>query len=264
MGIANGETAYANKALFDATNPAALGTAGPGTSLVAAHRDHVHTLPKLDDVAAPDNNTDLDASTTVHGLLLKATAPAANVLNVVGIANGETAYANKALFDATNPAALGTAAPGTSLIAAHRDHVHTLPVPDVSPICCPFYYGVLNYTSVGQGTWHTVTLGCLENYTTHADGDNASVAVRLPAGTYTLRVQYFTGPDFGKFDTYIDASNLGNTDAYAAGGISSAVEFTGQVIAAGAHTVKFQLNGKNGSSSTYKFGTEAFSFIRTA
>lgn len=66
-----------------------------------------------------------DASTTKHGFVVKATAPAANVLNVVGIANLETAYTNKAIFDGTNPAALGTAAPGTSLIAAHRDHVHS-------------------------------------------------------------------------------------------------------------------------------------------
>lgn len=71
--------------------------------------------------------TTANASTSAHGLVVKATAPAANVLNVVGIANGETIYANKSIFDGTNPAALGTAAPGTSLVAAHRDHVHTLP-----------------------------------------------------------------------------------------------------------------------------------------
>lgn len=82
---------------------------------------------KLDDLATPDNNTDLDANATNHGLLLRAVAPAANVLNVVGIANGETIYDNKAIFDGTNPADLGVAAPGTSLIASHRDHVHALP-----------------------------------------------------------------------------------------------------------------------------------------
>jgi len=80
---------------------------------------------KLDDLGTPDDNTDLNANTTNHGLLLKAVAPAANVLNVVGIANGETSFANKALFDATAPEPLGvSAAAGTSLIASHRDHVH--------------------------------------------------------------------------------------------------------------------------------------------
>src|SRR5689334_20158009 len=56
-----------------------------------------------------------DATTSKHGFVVKATAPAANVLNVVGIGNGETVYANKAIFDGTNPADIGTATAGTSL-----------------------------------------------------------------------------------------------------------------------------------------------------
>lgn len=125
--IDNAETAYKNAALLDSTNPEPLGTASPGTSLLAARRDHIHQLLKLDDAAAPDDNTDLDASTTSHGLLVKATAPAAGDLNVVGIGNGETVYTNKAIFDSTNPETIGTAAPGTSTVAARRDHVHDLP-----------------------------------------------------------------------------------------------------------------------------------------
>ena len=82
------------------------------------------TATKLDDFATPDDNTDLNANTTNHGLLVKATAPASGLVNVVGIANAETAYTNKALFDTTNPAMNGTAAPGTAVIAARRDHVH--------------------------------------------------------------------------------------------------------------------------------------------
>jgi hypothetical protein len=82
------------------------------------------TSQKLDDFGTPDDNTDLNANTTNHGLVLKAVAPAANELNVVGIANGETSYGMKTLFDDTNPAMDGTAASGTSLKAAHRDHVH--------------------------------------------------------------------------------------------------------------------------------------------
>ena len=52
--------------------------------------------------------------------------PAANLLNVLGVANGEDTPTWKALFDATAPAAvsLATASAGTSLIAAHRDHTH--------------------------------------------------------------------------------------------------------------------------------------------
>jgi len=87
---------------------------------------------KLDDLAAPDDNTDLNASTSAHGLVVKATAPASGLLSAVGIGNGETAYSMKPLFDTTNPAALGTAAPGTALVAARRDHVHTLPAIDAT------------------------------------------------------------------------------------------------------------------------------------
>ena len=45
FAIGNGETTRTDQALFDTTNPAALGTAGPGTALVAARRDHIHTAP---------------------------------------------------------------------------------------------------------------------------------------------------------------------------------------------------------------------------
>jgi hypothetical protein len=78
----------------------------------------------LEDEITLADVTTLNASTSKHGLAIKATAPASGVRNVVAIDNGETAYKNTALVDSTNPAALGTAAPGTSLIAARRDHVH--------------------------------------------------------------------------------------------------------------------------------------------
>jgi hypothetical protein len=82
---------------------------------------------KLDDLAAPDANTDLNASTTAHGLMVAATAPSAGIRNAVVIDNGETVYKVAALFDNTNPADTGSASPGTSLIAARRDHVHNAP-----------------------------------------------------------------------------------------------------------------------------------------
>ena len=46
---------------FDATNPAALGTAAPGNASTAARRNHVHPMPALDDltdVTAPTPATD--------------------------------------------------------------------------------------------------------------------------------------------------------------------------------------------------------------
>lgn len=110
----------------DAHKDLATGVHGVGVGTIAKVTDIAAT--KIDDLTAGDDNTDLDTNTTRHGLVPKAVAPAANVLNVMGIANLETALTNKAIFDGTNPAALGTAAPGTSLVAAHRDHVHLDPV----------------------------------------------------------------------------------------------------------------------------------------
>jgi len=70
------------------------------------------------------DNTTNNVSTTKHGYVPKLTAPSAGIRNILKIDNGETALTVAALFDTTNPADLGTAGPGTSLIAARRDHVH--------------------------------------------------------------------------------------------------------------------------------------------
>ena len=106
------------------------GAASFGDFTVPAHASNHESggadAIKLDDLAAPDDNTDLNAGTTAHGLLLKATAPAAGLRNVVAIDNGETMYKNTALFDTTNPENIGTAGPGDSLLASRRNHVHAV------------------------------------------------------------------------------------------------------------------------------------------
>lgn len=116
----------AGVANLGSTDETVGGSKADGSAETAARSDHKHgiTNPKLDDLATPDNNTDLNSNTTNHGLLLKATAPSSGLSTVPAIENGETIWKLKALFDSTNPAANGTAAPGTSLIAARRDHVH--------------------------------------------------------------------------------------------------------------------------------------------
>lgn len=78
--------------------------------------------------------TTLNASTSSHGLIIKPVAPAAGLTTIPAIENGETVWKNKALFDTTNPAALGVAAPGTQLIAARRDHVHAAPATTIWPV----------------------------------------------------------------------------------------------------------------------------------
>jgi len=59
---------------------------------------------------------------------LAISIPAAGVRNVLGIDNGETPPSWKTALDGTNPANIAnSASPGTSLVFAHRDHVHAHP-----------------------------------------------------------------------------------------------------------------------------------------
>jgi hypothetical protein len=126
------------------------GAADVGVATTAARSDHKHAItnPALDTLAAPTNNTTLDASTSTHGLVVKATAPAAGNRNVVGIDNAETAYTNKTLFDATNPAMNGSASPGSAMTVARRDHVHPT---DTSLIAKATNVTSINDTGIADG-----------------------------------------------------------------------------------------------------------------
>jgi len=151
---------------------------------------------KLDDLAAPDDNTDLNANTTNHGLLLKATAPAAGLINVVGIANGETSYANKALFDANDPTAciLGnSAAVGTATVAARRDHQHAMPTLTTMynlfyPVGCIYTTTVSTNpgTLFGIGTWVAFGAGKVLVGLDSGDADFDTVEETGGAKTHTL------------------------------------------------------------------------------
>ena len=61
---------------------------------------------------------------------LAITVPAAGLINVFGVANAETRPSWRALFDATAPstqAAGDSAAAGSAVVAARRDHKHAMP-----------------------------------------------------------------------------------------------------------------------------------------
>lgn len=106
-----------------------------GNSVFAALSGKAAINQKLDDFSVPDDNTDLNATTSGHGLLLKATAPAVGLYNYVGITSGETVYSNKALFDAIMPATQtfgDIAAVGAAVVAARRDHKHAMPATPTS------------------------------------------------------------------------------------------------------------------------------------
>jgi hypothetical protein len=148
LGIDNGELRPSWKTALDGTAPSSIsaGAVGAaGTSLIFAHRDHTHASPAT--WAATAHNLlstihgDMTAASCSRGDLitgqgasptwarLALSVPAANVLNVLGIANGETEPAWKTVLDATNPttiAASSSVSPGTSLVFAHRDHQHDI------------------------------------------------------------------------------------------------------------------------------------------
>jgi len=149
LGVDNGELRPSWKAALDATTPATIAVGGAGTagtSLIFSHRDHNHPAPATWTATAHDLFSAIHGDTTgaaspVDGDIiignatpkwskLAITVPAANVLNVLAVANGELRPSWKALFDGTNPTTIGigdAAAPGTSLLAAHRDHQHASP-----------------------------------------------------------------------------------------------------------------------------------------
>lgn len=87
------------------------------------------TVAASGSVSGSNTGDNVAASTSVAGLAPQATAPASGLYNYVGITNGETAYTNKALFDATVPEtqAFGdSAATGSAVVAARRDHKHAM------------------------------------------------------------------------------------------------------------------------------------------
>ena len=116
---------------FTPTNAAVVPSTAPSSGqILIGNTGGTAYAPKS--LTGPVSITDLGltavavATTSAIGAAPQATAPAAGLLSVLAIANGETVRTDKAIFDTTNPADIGTAAPGTQVIAARRDHVHAI------------------------------------------------------------------------------------------------------------------------------------------
>jgi hypothetical protein len=140
---------------------------------------------------------------------------------------------------------------------------------EVSPIVIPVM--TQSPSAIGQGTWalaassDVVYGGVFYNTTAAANGDNATWSFRCPAGTYSLYIHIDKNFNRGKFDTYIDGgASEGLKDCYYASILEYIVIFTGKVLTAGPHTIRFQLNGKNDASSAYILGLRLLVLERTA
>jgi hypothetical protein len=131
--IATGGTAGAT--MSDGT-PSPLGTASPGTSVLASRSDHVHALPTISYTAltnvptsfAPSSHT--QAASTISDFAAEV-AKIGNVISVNGMTGAVTITGGGgtggASLSSDTPAALGTASAGSSSLASRADHVHQLP-----------------------------------------------------------------------------------------------------------------------------------------
>jgi hypothetical protein len=160
----------------------AMVTGNTETGIAVTYDDASGKLNFAVDAAPTDatiTTTDVttnNASTTKHGWAPKATAPGAGLRSVLAIDNGETVRTDKALFDATSPAAEtsgASAVVGTAMTAARRDHVHAMPtIPTAASLSVD---DLITLSGVAEGS---VTLG---TFTGSTIADSSTVKAALQA-----------------------------------------------------------------------------------
>lgn len=158
----------------------------------------------------------VSASTSLPGIVPAATAPASGLYNYIGITNGETAYSNKPLFDATSPTtqAFGdAAATGSATVAARRDHKHAMPANPVSGTLNEIAYfdSVSTVKSLTTATYPSLT------ELSYVKGATSSLQTQINAkgvGDMTLAgVQSVTGAKtFDKDKLLVKGTSTGTTN----------------------------------------------------
>jgi hypothetical protein len=123
--------------------------------------------------------------------------------------------------------------------------------------------------SVGQGTWVAAIspslykTGYYYNSSTN-NGDNITYTFICSAGTYTIETLFYHATIEGIIDIYIDGVEVDSVDCYAGSAANLVNTTSGQVLTAGSHTLKYQVDGKNASSSDYACVFEDIIIYRTA
>jgi len=132
------------------------------------------------------------------------------------------------------------------------------------PICWNMLTGEPD--AVGQGTWgQAIGLysyrGIFANGAGAADLDNFTVNFRCPAGTYTVRITAPKIANSAVMDVDIDGGEIGSIDLNA-GDPDFVFSDAGNVLAAGAHTLRIRVDGRTGAG--WQIQVSEIELIRTA
>ena len=98
-------------------------------------------------------------------------------------------------------------------------------------------------------------------------GDNISYTLpNVPAGTYSLRMEWKGLGSRGILQLSVDGSNVGPTlDQYSAGAVYPTTTFgTVTFASAGSHTIRLTVTGKNAKSSNYQLSADKFTLVGQA
>lgn len=106
--------------------------------------------------------------------------------------------------------------------------------------------------------WHNNSAEAIDDYT--------KFKVWLAKGTYTISTAYSISSLSGILTYKIDESVVGTVDMFGGSGVNTLAEVTGITVStSGLKTLKFIVESKNGSSSSYLMEMDDFIFItRTA
>jgi hypothetical protein len=102
-------------------------------------------------------------------------------------------------------------------------------------------------------TWDiTYVAGVMLYQNFPGNGNYVTFPFKVKAGTYAIRVGAVLSSTHGIVDIYVDGVEVGSQDLYASPDSWTTKQITGLALAAGEHTIKFMIDGKNVSSTDYQ------------